>query len=302
MGVDETIVSKIDELRLTDEKNPALMILRGKNIGKFYDLQGDELVAGRSQDCDIWIEDNTISRKHFKIKTVRKDGVAEYFIQDLNSTNGTFVNSSRTEYQKLNPGDKIQISKDTIIQFDLFDSEQRLSTDRLYQMGTKDPVTESFNKSYFLQRISDEFSFAQRQNIPLTILMFDIDFFKMINDTYGHLAGDKVLQNISQTVQGMIRNEDIFCRYGGEEFVIIMRNTPCQAAVNLAERIRLKVEAVRVGYEGKEIKCTISIGVSTLQNKNFRDYPALIAEADRFLYQSKGNGRNRVSAVCVPQL
>lgn len=302
MGMDETIVAKIDDLDLGDDKSPALLILRGKMTGTFFDLNAEELVAGRSQECDIWIEDNTISRKHFKIKMIKKNGETEFYVQDLGSTNGTFVNSTRVEYAKLTNGDKIQISKDTIIQFDWFDRDQRLSNERLYEMGTKDPVTESYNKSFFLQRISDEFSFAQRQNSPLSILIFDIDFFKVINDTYGHLAGDKALQVISIEVQKMIRSEDIFCRYGGEEFVIIMRNTNCQAAVNLAERIRLKIESVRIPYEDKEIKCTISLGVSTLENKNFRDYPALIAEADKFLYQSKGNGRNRVSAVCIPKL
>jgi diguanylate cyclase (GGDEF)-like protein len=298
VSMDETIVASIDSLKDGTEMEPYLIIVQGKDIGKLYNLSEDELIAGRSQDCGIWIEDNTISRKHFKIK---KNG-NEYTIQDLNSTNGTYVNNKRIKSVVLGPSDKIQISKDTIMQFDYFDEDRKVSEEKRYEMGVIDPVTNTYNKSYFLKRVSDEFSFCVRQNLPMSILMFDIDFFKMINDNYGHLAGDKVLQDICTVVSGIIRNDDVFCRYGGEEFVIIMRNTECQDAVNLAERIRLKIQENEIQYEDEVIKCTISLGVSTVIDKNFRDYVALIADADKFLYQSKGNGRNCVSAVCIPTI
>jgi len=296
--MDETIISSIDNLKADDDTEPYLIIIAGTNIGKLYDLNADELVAGRSPDCDLWIEDNTISRKHFKIKRERHD----YHIYDLDSTNGTFINNKRIKSIKLKAGDKIQISKDTIIQFDYFDENRKISEKKRYELGVRDPVTNTYNKSYFLQRISEEFSFCLRQNLPLSILMFDIDFFKLINDKYGHLAGDKVLQDICKEVAQMIRNDDVFCRYGGEEFVIIMRNTDCQAAVNLAERIRRKIEQTKIQYEEQDIKVTISIGVSTLKNRNFKEFASLISDCDKYLYQSKGNGRNRVSAACVPSV
>lgn len=298
MTMDETIVTSIQRLDENLGKEPYLIIVAGTHIGKLYNLMYDELIAGRSPDSGIWIEDNTISRKHFKIKKVGK----EYQIQDLNSTNGTYVNNKRIMTTTLAAGDKIQISKDTIIQFDYFDENRRISEQKRYEMGVKDPVTGTFNKSYFLQRISDEFSFGMRQNLPLSILMFDIDFFKLINDKHGHLAGDKVLQDTCTHVAAMIRHDDVFCRYGGEEFVIIMRNTPCQPAVNLAERIRRKVEENEIKYENNTINVTISIGVATSVDRNFRDYVSLIAEADKYLYKSKGLGRNRVTAVCIPEV
>ena len=298
MTMDETIVTSIQNLAEDSNKEPYLIVVAGTNIGKLYNLSADELVAGRSPDSSIWIEDNTISRKHFKIK---KQG-ASCQIQDLNSTNGTFVNNRRITTSTLSAGDKIQISKDTIIQFDYFDENRKISEQKRYEMGVKDPVTNTFNKSYFLQRISDEFSFSSRQNLPLSILMFDIDYFKLINDKHGHLAGDKVLQELCAAVAKMIRNDDVFCRYGGEEFVIIMRNTACQPAVNLAERIRKKIEECEILYEGNMIKATISIGVATSIDRNFRDYVALIAESDKYLYKSKGFGRNRVTAVCIPEI
>jgi two-component system, cell cycle response regulator len=299
MSMDETIVSSLDDLKHDDkQKDPYLIIVVGKHVGKLYHLNSKELVAGRSPDSDIWIEDNTISRKHFRII---RDG-NNCTIQDLNSTNGTFINNRRTKSVELQAGDKIQVSKDTIIQFDYFDEDRKISETRRYEMGVKDAVTNTYNKSFLLQRLSDEFSFSIRQNLPLSVVMFDIDYFKMINDTHGHLAGDKVLKDICHSVQMTIRSDDVFCRYGGEEFLIIMRNTDCQAAVNLAERIRMAVEEFTVSYEEEKIKVTISCGVSTLKDKNFRDYVALIEESDKFLYQSKGSGRNRVCAVCMPDL
>ncbi|MBF0105944.1 MAG: GGDEF domain-containing protein [Deltaproteobacteria bacterium] len=299
MSVDETIVSSLEDLNLEDESStePYLIVVAGKDIGKLYNISANELIAGRSTDCSIWIEDTTISRKHFKILHQGKD----YEIRDLNSTNGTYVNNKRIKTTILKAGDKIQISKDTIMQFDFFDEDRKVSERKRYEMGVMDPVTSTYNKSFFLKRISDEFSFSSRQKLPLSLLMFDIDFFKVINDTYGHLAGDKVLQDLGTCVSKMIRNEDVFCRYGGEEFVIIMRNTKCQDAVNLAERIREKIEATEIDYEDAKIKVTISLGVATSFNNNYRDYVALISEVDKLLYQSKGAGRNRVTAACAPQ-
>lgn len=296
--MDETIVTNIKSLPEDDTLEPYLMIISGPNLGKLYNLEGDELVAGRSQECQIWIEDSGISRRHFRI--LRKDGVCT--IIDLDSTNGTYVNNKRITSASLVKGDKIQISKDTIIQFDFFDETRRISEQRRYEMGVKDPATNTYNKSYFLQRFNEEFSFASRQGLPLSLLMFDIDHFKLINDTYGHLAGDQVLQEVCEMIAAMIRQDDVFCRYGGEEFVIIMRNTICQDAVNLAERIRIKVASTPVTFDGQSIKVTVSLGVASLDQQNYRDYIALVADADRYLYRSKGSGRNRVTAACEPNL
>lgn len=296
--MDETIITSIDRLEAEGEREPYLIIISGQHVGKCYHLDADELVAGRSPDSSIWIEDNAISRKHFRI---RREGQV-FLIEDLNSTNGTYLNNRRIKSAVIKAGDKIQISKETIIQFDYFDENRRISEHKRYEMGVRDPVTGTYNKSYFLQRIADEFSYSSRQGVPLSILMIDIDHFKIINDTHGHLAGDQVLQEICQNVTKSIRSEDVFCRYGGEEFVLIMRNTLCQPAVNLAERIRIAVAGTPIQItEDNSIHVTISLGVATQVDEVFRDYVALIAEADRYLYQSKGSGRNRVSAACQPQ-
>jgi diguanylate cyclase (GGDEF)-like protein len=297
--MDETVVTTIKSINNNEGREPYLIVIGGQHIGKLYQLDKDELVAGRSADCDIWIEDTAISRKHFRI--LKSDATCT--IEDLNSTNGTYVNTRRVQTAILKAGDKIQISTDTIVEFNYLDENRRVTEQKRYEMGVKDAVTGAYNKSYFLQRIADEFSFSQRQNLPLSIIMIDIDHFKLINDSYGHLAGDQVLQEVCKTVADMIREEDVFCRYGGEEFVIIMRNTACQAAVNLAERIRLKIQDSAIeSLDNQQIKVTISAGVSTNVDKKYRDYVGLIAEADKYLYQAKGSGRNRITAICKPEV
>ncbi len=298
-SLEETIISSLGELDGNQLSTPCLLVIAGQHIGKLYPLdKKNSITVGRSSDCEIWIEDNTISRKHFRIDPTPQG----FTITDLKSTNGTYINHTRIQTVPLHAGDKIQISRDTIIQFDYFDEDQKLSEQKRYEMGVKDPFTGAFNKSYFLQRINDEFSFSYRQDIPLSLVLFDIDHFKLINDTHGHLAGDQILQEVSQIVFGSIRRDDVFCRYGGEEFVIIMRNTPCQAAVNLAERLRLKIEAHDFQYENTAIRVTISAGVSTLSGKNFRDYVMMIANVDDYLYKSKGGGRNQIQAECRPEV
>lgn len=295
MKSDETVVTEISSLKHEGEKSPYLTFIWGPRMGELYALDKKEVTVGRSSDCDLWVEDSAISRKHFKLQ-VKK---GEIKIVDLGSTNGTHVNGEKVNEKVLKEGDKIQISKDTILEFNYLDETRKLSDKKRYEMGVIDPVTNTYNKRYFLDRITEEFSFAQRKKQSLSLIMFDIDHFKILNDTYGHLAGDLVLQRICAAVARIIRSDDIFARYGGEEFVVLMRDTPCQNAVNLAERIRQVIQDEKIRYEDKNIDVTVSCGVSYLTERH-RDFQALISEADKFLYESKGNGRNRVTGPCPP--
>ena len=293
MSMDETIIASLDDLdRKPDEKDPYLIIVAGTHIGKIYGIEEGEIISGRSPDCDIWIEDNTISRKHFRIRR----GEGECVVQDLNSTNGTFINNKRIKKPtKLQGGDKIQISKDTIIQFDYFDENRKISEKKRYDLGVRDPTTNAYNKSYFLQRISDEFSFGNRQKLPLSVLMIDIDFFKQINDTYGHLYGDYVLKDVAKILKESVRNIDICARYGGEEFAIVLVNTDIENARPVAERIIEKIADYHFNNEGIEEHMTISAGMSEYP-KNSKDGKALIAHADLAMYEVKKNGGNGVIA------
>lgn len=290
MASDETIITSIDNLDPEDEKKPFLTFIQGARLGQICELDKELMIVGRSPDCDFWIEDTSISRRHFKLHL--EDN--EVSLEDLGSTNGTYVNGKRIKKTVLHDGDKIQISRDSIMELTYLDQTRMLSEKKRYEMGVMDPVTNIYNKRYFLGRIQEEFSFSKRNQRDLSLVMLDLDHFKVLNDSYGHLAGDVVLQKVAAQVTQMIRPEDIFARYGGEEFVIIMRDAKSQNAKRLCERIREGIEKLVIPYEDQEIKVTVSMGFSTLTEKT-KDYLELVTEADKHLYRSKRGGRNCIS-------
>ena len=125
-------------------------------------------------------------------------------------------------------------------------------------------MTEAFNKRAFLAEIEKESGFARRHGQPLSLVMFDLDHFKKVNDTYGHQAGDLVLRSVASRVMETMRKEDIFARYGGEEFALLLRNTALEGAFIVAERVRRCIEDLEVTHNGRRIPCTVSVGVATL--------------------------------------
>ncbi len=166
----------------------------------------------------------------------------------------------------------------------------------LYQealkLAHKDPLTGVHNRAAMDESLAREISHARRQQAPLSMLVLDIDHFKSINDQYGHIIGDCVLKSVVDHIQNSIRNTDQLFRYGGEEFVVLMRDTDAAGACLLAERIRNTVESLPCHCSGAEIPVTLSAGVSTLQEND--DAISLFTRADQGLYLAKGSGRNRV--------
>jgi diguanylate cyclase (GGDEF) domain len=289
---DETVVTQIGSLEGISEKEPAVDILGGPSMGQQVILTEGEVTFGRSKDANVVVEDEAISRYHFKIKV--KDKVAT--IEDLNSTNGTFVNDRRIKQKVLEVNDKIRISSATVLRFSYVDLIDRNSHERFYEMALYDPVTMAHTKRYFLDRLQHEFAHSGRRNFPLSLIIYDLDFFKKVNDSFGHPAGDFILQKVAEATKTVIRTEDIFARYGGEEFVILMRDAKEEQAISLAERLRKKIEQADFAFEGKKIPVTLSAGVACYLNANFKDSQAFIKAADDYLYFSKSNGRNRVSS------
>ena len=163
-------------------------------------------------------------------------------------------------------------------------------------MANYDAVTGVLNKHVFIRRLKEEFSYSKRKEWGMSLLMIDIDFFKKVNDTHGHMAGDYVLGGVAQRIQEAIRDEDILARYGGEEFAVILRGIDAKGAAKLAERVRNLVAAKPFTFEKNAIPVTISIGVATFIGENFKNTDELIARADACLYKSKEDGRNRVTA------
>jgi len=158
----------------------------------------------------------------------------------------------------------------------------------------RDDLTKTFNKKYFTDRLESEFAFALRTKADLSLVAFDLDHFKQVNDTYGHPAGDQVLSEVAQAVAVLIRVEDVFARIGGEEFAVICRGADRAHGQSVAERIRQAVAAHRFVIDSQTVPVTISAGVASIPDARITDAQALIAAADQALYDAKHAGRNRV--------
>ncbi len=272
---------------------PSLTMLSGPNAGCVYSLDQSEVLIGRDNDAYVHIDDPSVSRRHARV--VRR-GV-QLFLEDLGSTNGTFAAGRRVALTELSSGDRIQIGPKYTLRFAVTDEEEERLQRQLYEGATRDPLTQAFNRKYLWERLTAEIAHARRHKSALAVLLFDIDEFKQTNDVHGHLAGDAVLRGVADRVHQLLRLEDVFARFGGEEFVILIRAAAPADASQLAERVRAQVEAMRVTTNDAVLKVTVSIGVATLAD--LADGAAgreLIAKADERLYRAKALGRNRVVA------
>jgi diguanylate cyclase (GGDEF)-like protein len=290
---DETKVSSDGEIQTPgprDRDRAYLIVLAGASVGEMYKIVAEQTTIGRGQQADIQVVDEGISRRHASIEH-RSGGI---FIRDLGSTNGTFCNGERVNEHALRDGDKIQVGSTTILKFTFHDSLDESFQRQMYESALRDGLTKAFNKKYFLERLESEFAYAVRHKSALSLLMFDLDHFKQVNDTHGHLAGDYVLSHLSQAVQETIRKEDVFARYGGEEFAVICRGIELASAAAFGERLRGLVERLEFTYNSTPIPVTLSVGVAAVRDVGMREMVELIGEADDALYQAKRQGRNRV--------
>jgi diguanylate cyclase (GGDEF)-like protein len=287
---EKTVVSTDVAATATSGRTRArLIVLAGGNVGEMYEI-GQELVLGRSRSADVRLHSDGISRKHARVHV---DGV-EVLFEDLGSTNGSYVNGERVAGQHvLHEGDKIQIGSGVILKFTFHDELDEDFQKQMFQSASRDALTQAYNKRFFLEQLDSEFAFATRHNAALSLLMFDLDHFKRINDTYGHLAGDYVLAEFSRAITPAIRQEDTFARYGGEEFVVISRNDAL-ASEAFAERLRKTVEQHPFEHEGTVIRVSVSGGVASVPDAGINSASELIATADRALYAAKRAGRNCV--------
>ena len=301
MSEDKTSVHSIADLlgQAKKSQNAYLIIISAKSqatVGKMIKLDKPEFIMGRSTETNLQIEDDGVSRKHAKVIMSPNGG---YSVMDLGSTNGTFLNGLKVQVAQLQDGDKIQVGSNTVIKFSLQDQLEEAYQRSIYESATRDGLTRLFNKKYFLETLSKEFSYCLRHRVPLSLVMFDVDHFKKINDTYGHPAGDYVLQRIAQRITETVRAEDLYARYGGEEFALMLRESADDKALRCAERCRRAVDSTDFVFNGTPIKVTISLGVSTLFDSDFASPEDLIAAADKYLYRAKKGGRNRVDAMQI---
>jgi diguanylate cyclase (GGDEF)-like protein len=276
--------------------NAYLTILQGASVGRTYRLGPGRLIVGRAADCDVVIDDDGVSRRH-GLLVVSMEG--EVTIEDLGSTNGTMVDGQRCEVVTLKGGERLQFGSETIFKLEFRDRIEEQFATYLYESATQDHLTGVFNKQFLRNQLPVEFAWHTRHKHPLSVIFIDIDHFKRVNDEFGHLIGDAVLRDVATLCRDAARTEDVFVRYGGEEFVCLLRQTDVEKATVVAERMRRAVEEhvfeFDTGARSGQVKVTISAGVAEIR-ENATDSHTLLTDADLRLYQAKRKGRNSVES------
>jgi two-component system cell cycle response regulator len=272
----------------------SLTLITGLNAGQVFPLDQSDVIIGRSREAHVRIDDVGISRQHSRI-VCSLDG--RFAVEDMNSTNGTFVGGRRVQRSELAAGDHVQIGPNVVLKFALIDETEEALAKQLYESSTRDGLTRAFNRKYFVERLQSEVAYANRHRSKLAVVLFDLDHFKRMNDTHGHLAGDEVLRVVSANVARLIRTEDVFARYGGEEFVLLARGIDNKNLFLFSDRIRRGIEKLEMPWEGITLRATISVGIATLAECGDRATgEAMLLLADERLYRAKSLGRNRVCA------
>ena len=285
-----TSISRISE-RPTG-KEACLVVIYGSELGKKYNLNATSLVIGRSSKCDIQIDQESVSRNHSKIINTGKS----ILMRDLGSTNGTYVNDEPIDEYVLRDGDLIKIGR-TIFKFLTGGNIENAYHEEIYRLTTIDGLTQIFNKRYFLETLEREIARSQRYRRELSLVMFDIDHFKKINDSYGHLAGDYVLKQLAHDgedahpARGLLRalrRRGVRDRAARDR----RRSTASRSPRRSASSSRTTSSSSRT----PSIPVTISMGVAHDRRRTRPTPQALIKRADERLYEAKSAGRNCVCA------
>jgi diguanylate cyclase (GGDEF)-like protein len=270
-----------------------LTVLGGGEIGRVLPLPAGAIVRiGRAEDCTYRFPQASVSRVHACVVGLGDD----YAFHDNGSTNGSFINNRPVrEPTLLRDGDRLQVGPDVHFLFSLVSDEQERALLQAYDSARRDGLTGVYNRAYLDEHLAAELAFALRHGTALSLLLLDVDHFKRVNDTYGHLGGDAVLRHVAATLSASVRTEDIVARYGGEEFVVLTRGIGAPQAMLLAERLREAVAASRPTAGGAAVGVTVSIGVASVAccGPGPVGAQALLALADHRLYAAKRGGRNR---------
>ena len=250
---------------------------------------GDSILYGARRSAEQCLL-SWVSRTHAAIELDDPD----YFVTDLGSRNGTFVNDKLLrDRRRLKGGELIRLGG-TILKFMASTDEEANYHAVVQELMKRDPLTNAYNRSYLmltLEKMLPRCLFAKHN---LAVIMIDIDDFKRVNDSHGHLVGDEVLRVFSERIRHTLREGDSLCRFGGEEFVVISERTDLPSALRIAERIRQTVSSTPFSTQGGPVVVTCSLGVMTLDQPNVATVDQLLSGADERMYAAKACGRNCV--------
>jgi len=308
MGVDKpedpyesTVVDfkdiKSDLLGGKKDQTIILTVIQGREMdfGKSFSLAKKNIFVGRNKGNDIGINDEKISKIHCEIIVIQNHQIEQIIIRDLNSTNGTYVNGELITQKVLKSGDKIEIG-DTVLRLGYDDAVEKEYHTKLFNFAARDSLTGLYNKRYILNELENQSRIARRNARFFSVVIFDLDDFKTINDQYGHLAGDEYLKEVASILNKELREQDISGRIGGEEFLSVLPETELEGAFQLANRVLKKVASYRLYYHGQYIQSTVSAGLAQF-NAEQSDILQLLRIADQALYEAKKTGKNKAIKV-----
>ncbi|HSS45464.1 MAG TPA: GGDEF domain-containing protein [Thermoanaerobaculia bacterium] len=258
---------------------------------RFRFRPGSAVVIGRVKSADISLPDvSSVSRRHARLR-YRTESVV---LEDLGSTNGTYVNDTRIEDPAvLRSGDRFQVGG---VHFKFLQERdvENAYHEAMHDLVVRDGLTQISNRRHFEEEADRELARARRYERPLTLVVFDLDNFKLINDTHGHLCGDLVLKQVVRLTTDFLRREQVFARIGGEEFAILTPEARGAGGRVLAERLRGRIARNPFEYAGESFPVTCSYGVAEL-DAEMKSARELYEAADQGLYRAKKSGRNTVA-------
>lgn len=273
-----------------------LLAMAGPDKGAVFTLVPGDTLLGRSDDCTIPLAGRGVSRRHALLQL---DDAGHLMLEDLNSTNGVFVDGKPAKKRLLTPGETLSLGPEVSLRLEASTVGVQDLLQRMYQSATTDPLTGLFNRRTFEERLTEEFSVLTRHKLESCLAIVDVDHFKRVNDTWGHSIGDRVLQTLAEHLKKSVRTGDLVGRFGGEEFVLYIRQSGLDGAITLLERLRIEVEGQAIALKGEaNLSITISAGVVSLAG--FDDWHTAFSQADEALYEAKAQGRNRVSSRLGP--
>jgi two-component system, cell cycle response regulator len=292
--IDDDARPSLEGYSSTEKNRAVLTVLTGPAKGSVFRVNKEIVTLGRSEDADIELPDPSLSRIHARFFRVGSGREAKYLLEDLGSTNGTFVGGKRIDgATPLIDGIRLGFGRRSLVRFAVQDALEEHALINVHDSALRDALTRTYNRGVFDDRLKSEFAYSARHDRPLSLMLLDIDYFKRVNDTHGHQAGDAVLQAVASAIETTLRTEDLLARYGGEEFAILARDTTLADATVVAERIRSLVAATPITWNDQQLNVTLSIGLAC-NVPVVSDAEVLLTHADEALYKAKADGRNRV--------
>ena len=275
-------------INVASRQQALLIVLSEPCLGSRVLLAEAPVEIGRGVRGGLLIDSDSVSRRHAKVEWTGSD----HRIVDLGSTNGTFVNGSRVTQHELRDGDRVQIGK-VLLKYLAGGNIEAAYHEEFQRLMRFDALTGAFNKSQFGEVLRTAAQNA-RQGTPLSLMVLDLDHFKKINDTYGHVVGDGVLCELCSVAREALGTEVTFGRVGGEEFAALWEGGTRSRMLELAEQVRKATESHPFSFEGKRLAVTVSIGVAEYAPGSDESVETLYDRADTKLYEAKAAGRNRV--------